>query len=434
MMPEKIHTWLAVGLVAVLALVPAARAGFDSGATPMALPVVQAAPKAEEKSPVTVDWTLGAKASVTTQGNPQWVDSHAWLKGRAEALTEAGWFFLAEGRVLVLPKTDHRSRDKDLALAWRPKQAYAQVEGGGLTWTAGYQILAWGEADSAAVTDIAAPRDREDLIFKEVEEMRFGQWALAGEIFQDWGSLQLFVSPWAETDRLPRFGNRYEARLPGNPRVKDQSPDFGQGEAGLRYASTRGKWEWALMGGWFRANSPVLDGGTVLHARYPGFAMAGGTATWVGGNVLVKAELAVKAGHPLQRTTGTGFDAREGNLADGMLGLEYTTNDQTKFTLEASHRRIFSDTAGLSLPHRDRTALFLTLGKSVWHDTLDLEYQCFYHLRDQDLCHSLKADYQISDPLTLRGRLQFIQAGEGTTPLGPFHREDRVSVELIYHL
>ncbi len=435
-------TILATVLLALPGRLPPAMAGFDTagfdaaqfdtggfGTVPVPAPVLP-----PEPSPLTLDWTLGTKASLAMGSSLQWVDTHVWLKGRAEALTQGGWFFLAEGRVLALFKTDHRARDEDLALAWRPKQAYVQAGSGDFTWTLGYQILVWGEANSAAVTDVAAPRDQEDLMFKEVEEMRFGQWAFTGEVFKDWGALQLFASPWAETDRMPGFGNRYETVLPGNPRVEDQPPEFGQGEAGFRFSTTRGKFEWALMGGWFRANGPVLEGSTLVRARYPGFAMAGGAASWVRGNVLVKAEAAFKAGHPLQGMLKTGYDIGKKDLVDGMVGLEYTTNDQTKATLELSHRRIFSDTTGLVPAHRDRTALYFTLGKAVLHETLELEYQFFYHLRDRDICHGFKADYEMTDQLTLRGRLHLLQAGGTTTPLGSHDREDRVSVELVYTL
>ncbi|MCG8563990.1 MAG: hypothetical protein MI747_02810 [Desulfobacterales bacterium] len=383
-------------------------------------------------------WTLGSRASLATEKDADWVDAHIWLQGRGEILIREGLYLFGQGRVLLLPRPDHRSEDQNIKAVWRPKEAYAQWDLGNVTLKVGYPILVWGKADSTAVTDIASPRDREDLIFKEVEEMRQGQWALVGEWFRDWGSLQAFASPLAGTDRLPDMDSRYARPLPGDPPVQDQAPDLGQGEAGLRLRLSQGNMEPVIMAGWFRANSPVYQGSTSIQARYPGFAMVGGAVDWVKGNFLVKAETAFKAGYPLQALDmGLGlptFHMRRADLGDGALGVEYTSNRQTGFGLEISHRRIFSDTAGLSPDQKDRTALFATLSKSILHDTLDLEYQLYYHFRDQDICHGFKADYEFSDGLTLKGRVFLIQGGGTTTVLGPYHGEDRISLELVYNL
>lgn len=389
-------------------------------------------------------WTLAHVFSLQTGSDPEVVNNHLYLRQVSESLLWDRYFTRLDWKARMFPKTDHRAdaKEKNVFLDGDLREAYVQAGFANMNLKLGSQIIVWGKADTVAVTDVASPRDNSEFIFPELEDMRFGQWAVSTQWFGETTNLFAFASPLPETDRAPKSGTHYFRPLLGDQGVDivDQCPSFGDLEAGLKLEILSGKTEFSLMGGRFFANSPVYDDrgytsdkGRVFHETYEDYTMAGAALSHVWNNLLFKAELAGKFRFPLQAVgPDNALRVRRFTLADTALGLEYNANDRYQIQLEIANRHLFDSPHDLARADTDRTTFYLTLTKDFFHDTLDLEYNVYCHLQDRDRYHNVRAVYDLTDAVELRFQFTLFNAGDTDGELWPYRREDRLSFEIRY--
>jgi hypothetical protein len=420
---------------------------FDSDDIPMDVPVKTTAPAQPEepsRKPLFTAfldqsvWTLGYRASHTTGPDPRLVNNHLFLRQKMEALVAETYFFKLDWKANVYPKTDHRAqaKDKDLYLEADLREAYLQKGYDNFSIKLGNQINVWGKADTMAVTDVVSPRDASEFIFFKIEDARFGQWNVSSTLYRDNTSLFVFLTPLPETDKTPETGTHYFRSLPGNKNgyPVDDSPEFGDMEAGMKMDHFFPKTEVSVMGGRFYANSPVYETqGNAVHKIYPAYTMAGAALTHAVEGFLIKFELAFKKGFPLQGMKPLGsFMAVESNVLDGAAGIEYNANDAYFMSLELSNRHIFSDRSSLVHGQQDPASLYYTLAKDFWHDTLALEYNFYYHLQEKTHFHNFQATYDLTDAVEIQARYTLLNVTDSQSLMWTYKDEDRVAMEIRF--
>jgi len=304
----------------------------------------------------------------------------------------------------------------------------------------GSQINVWGKADTMAVTDVVSPRDVSEFIFFKLEDARFGQWTVSSTVYHGNTSVFGFVSPLAEVDKDPDAGTHYfrPVRLsgPGSGQfhIREEPPEFGDMEAGVKLDHFFAKTEVSVMGGRFYANSPVYETRTRhVHKTYPDYTMAGTAVSHVFDSILIKFELAFKKGFPLQgRNQQGGYQSIESDLIDGVAGIEYNANDFYFMSLELSNRHIISDRSDLVHGRKDATSLYYTLTKDFFHDTLALEYNFYYHIQEQNHFHNFQATYDLTDAFKILARYTFLDITDPGSLMWACKDEDRAALELQY--
>ncbi len=382
-------------------------------------------------------WTLGYRASHRTGDDPKLINNHIFLRQEMETLISETYFFKLDWKASGYPKTDHRAeaKDKKFYLEADLREAYLQAGYDNLSIKLGNQINVWGKADTMAVTDVVSPRDASEFIFSKIEDARFGQWMLSSNIYHDNSSLFVFLSPLAETDKYPGVGTHYFLP-PGseNFQIVDDSPEFGEMEAGLKTDHLFSKTEISVMTGHFHANAPVYETrGYTVHETYLAYNMVGTAISHAFEPVLIKLELAFKQGFPLQGMDAKGFYlSMESDIMDGAAGIEYNANDAYFMSLELSNRHIFSDRTSLIQGRRDSTSLYYTLTKDFWHKTLALEYNFYYHIQDQNRFHNFQATYDLTDAIEIRARYTLLNVTDTQSLMWAYKDEDRAALEIRY--
>ncbi|MCP4720144.1 MAG: hypothetical protein GY860_11860, partial [Desulfobacteraceae bacterium] len=301
----------------------------------------------------------------------------------------------------------------------------------------GKQINVWGKADTMAVTDVVSPRDASEFIFFKIEDARFGQWMLSSNIYRDNSSLFVFLSPLPETDKYPDAGTHYFVPVPGskNFNIRDDSPGFGDMEAGLKIDHLFSKTEVSVMAGHFYANSPIYEtkGYTSIHETYPAYTMVGAAASHAFEAILIKFELAFKKGFSLQGMDAKGFYLPiKSDIMDGAAGIEYNANDAYFMSLELSSRHIFSDRTSLVLGRQESSSLYYTLTKDFCHDTLALEYNFYYHIQDKNRFHNFQATYDLTDAIEIQARYTLLNVIDAQSLMWAYKDEDRAALEIRY--
>ncbi len=386
-------------------------------------------------------WTLGYRASHRTGDDSKLINNHLYLRHEMDTLISGPYYFKLDWKASAYPKTDHRAEaeEKKVVLEAELREAYLSAGYEKFSVKLGNQINVWGKADTMAVTDVVSPRNVSEFIFFKLEDARFGQWMVSSTLYHGNTSVFGFVSPLAETDKDPDAGTHYFRPVsgPGSQpvQIRDETPEAGDMEAGLKLDHFFPKTEVSVMGGRFYANSPVYEthSSQVVHKIYPGYTMAGTAVSHVFDSILIKFELAFKNGFPLQGTNSQGgYQSIKSDVMDGAAGIEYNANDLYFMSLELSNRHIISDRTALVHGRKDATSLYYTLTKDFFHDTLALEYNFYYHIQEENYFHNFQATYDFTDAFKILARYTFLNITDPSSLMWAYKDEDRAALEFQY--
>ena len=233
-------------------------------------------------------FTLGWQLSHGLDENASLITNTGFIRHQFDRLIAGHLFFKFDGKLSLFLPSDHRSDAADEANGtgsndWkrqgRIRECYLQAGADAFSVKVGKQICVWGKADTVAVTDILAPRDRSEFVFIDLEDSRFGQWMISADFYLDVLNLFLFVSPCPAVDDAPDRGTRYyrgmsdeivvsgvnavpdaelilQDRLFDSPdpyplQLQDDRPEWGDVEYGLKLDKSYEKTEVSLMAGRF---------------------------------------------------------------------------------------------------------------------------------------------------------------------------------------
>jgi hypothetical protein len=390
-------------------------------------------------------YTLGYELSLGTEPDPEIITHYAYFRQETRHLLSDNLFFKLDGRLMVLPKGDHRAdaKAKNLLLTPRLRELYVQAGFDKFSIKLGQQIVVWGKADAAIITDVVSPRDTSEFIFIELEDARFGQPMLATDIYTDHGNLFVFISPHPLTDRAPADDTRYDRQLPGTDlfAVKTDDLTCSDVEYGVRWEAFFEKTDVSLMAGRFFANTAVYDvapsydseGKPILIESCPSYAMMGMAATHAKGSFLFTAESAFKHELALQ-----GLDALQGyvavkkNIFDVSLGVHYNANDRYQVSVEVSHRYVPGSMKHLAVTDKNSTAGYFTLTKDFLHQTLAAEYMVYYHIQNQNAVHQFRLTRDVTDNFQIIAAGGFFNIRDEESVLWAYKDEDRLTMEIKY--
>ena len=215
----------------------------------------------------------------------------------------------------------------------------------------------------------------------------------------------------------------------------EDTPKFGDMEAGVKIDHFFSKTDLSLMAGRFYANSPVYETkeNTIIHETYPAYTMIGMAASHAFESFLVKFELAFKKEFPLQgMDIKIGYLSIESDVMDGAAGIEYNANGAYFMSLELSNRHILTDTSSLVQNRQDSASLYYTLTKDFFHETLALEYNFYYHLQEQNHFHNFQATYDLTDAIEIQARYTLLRVTDTQSLMWAYKDEDRAAIELRY--
>lgn len=389
-----------------------------------------------------ITFTLGYQFSHGTVGDPEIITNYGYLRQEFETLFGGNYFFRFDGKLAFIPRTDHRAdaRDEDPFLRPRLRELYLQAGYDDFSIKLGNQIIVWGKADTAAITDVVSPRDLSEFIFLDLEDSRFGQFTLSVDIYRGIGNAFFFITPYPDTDENPDDGTRYDRKLPGLDlfTIREVEPEFGDLEYGIRLDRDLSRTEVSLMAGRFYANSPVYhssgeyeDTSPILIEDYPVYTMVGTAATYAMESILLKFELAYKNRFPLQGIDSeNAYTRTESALLDVAAGLEYNANGRYLMTLEISNRHILGDLATLSAYDRDSTSFYYTFGKDFLNQTVEFEYVLYYHINDRNVIHDAQLTYDLTDSIEIRASYAIFNIRDEDSLLWQYREEDRITFDI----
>ena len=208
---------------------------------------------------------------------------------------------------------------------FRLNEAYYRYAGNFLDFTAGRQIIAWGQADGFRLTDVFSARDVRDPVASDTDSSQLAVDALRMRFLHDIFTFEVTAVPFFTPNKLPPFffesaanseffsidllrskpSDYGEVALKYTLKNAESPRNFTDTEAGARLSFTLPALDFSLSGfyGWdktpyyermgiIKTPPPNINADVTLHEKYARIAMAGFDAAIPAGDFLIRLESA----------------------------------------------------------------------------------------------------------------------------------------------
>jgi hypothetical protein len=314
--------------------------------------------------------------------------------------------------------------------------SYLGWQEGSLWLKAGYQTLAWGEAESLIVTDVLARRDQRWPGQQDMEQTRLPVPAIT----LNWaGKLDLAVLGWAETDLRPAPFDDFD-QLAG---LRASGIDIEQSDAdnpvgiALRWQQRWPGFDLTLLAADVNAFEPTLSN-VSFEGAVPQTAtftpqrrrVLGANAQLARGSWLLKAEQAWHQG--VHHATDNALSAWvESDEWRAMLGADYSGFRNLTLTFELGSQVLLNPDDAIA-DDELRLSQSVRARYTTWNDRLELTAQGVNLPGESGQVVRLAADWQVSDPLSLGISVVDYLAQDSDQALYPVRNQDAAIVNLRY--
>lgn len=374
-----------------------------------------------DTGPKALRLTLGHEGSLYTERDNGVVNNRSALRVEYSTLLQEGFFVRLDTKLNAYWGSDHRARseDRSVLVETRTPEAFVQYSapGGNTSVKLGVQRLIWGESEAGAITDVVSPRDLSELFLIPLEESRIGQPMLVVDHFSPTGDWTGFLVPRAKFNKYPQAGTAYHIdRFAGQAALRDDPGHIDRHEAGMRWKRTSNGSDIGLMlasvldnDHVYRLDGAAPDGRPLLSSTARRYTMGGMSFNHARGRLLLKGELAYKAGKAFN---DTGFGIVRRDVIDGSLSMTWPLMQADTLNVELvnSHVRDWSpQIAGFP---RNTTSAVLNLTFLFLNDRLSVNWLSVATYPHKALQSSIRSAYKASDNLTLSLDLHAIRSDD----------------------
>ncbi len=312
----------------------------------------------------------------------------------------------------------------------------------------GRQIIAWGESEGPAITDMANPRDNREQGVVDIEDARIPIFATKFSYLKEgWEFNVVFTHEFRankigvegfEYDPYASIRSIFEVEFPKQPENHLSNTEtlyrlfksFNGGDISFMYADV------------FEDEAYLdFDKNTSrLIPRYRRIQVYGGSGNYVMGSWLLKLEFAEKHGlgfarEDLDKQLENEVDRPESwsekNTSEAMLGFDYTgvTDLTATFELGIIKTHDYED----NLMHLElRASSSLILRYDTWNDTLHPQFFWVRLPNDNGDVLRVTVDYDYVDALQLSAGIVVYEASKADNLLYIFRNNDRILASLKY--
>ncbi len=294
---------------------------------------------------------------------------------------------------------DHRAKAEDKSVLFDSitREAFLQSSFGETSVRLGYQILPWGVSEGGAITDEVSPRNSSEFFFVSLEESRIGQPMLTVDQFSSFGEWSAFFVPRPAYNEYPKAGTEYD--IPDafvTPKPEQHWSDAGDFEYGFRWKRTFGKSDFSLMA------ASLIDNDYLI--RKQRFQMYGLTANIARGNMLYKAEIALKRPKVFfaQATPADPISIVESDQLDASLGFDYSPGGRTlMFSGELIRSRLLDWNGAILGREQNSDSVVASVTNQFFNNDLTLTWLTIYSKPYTTFQHKFLSSYLIDDNSTV---------------------------------
>ncbi len=260
---------------------------------------------------------------------------------------------------------------------WGIREAYIDLLGEGLELRVGKQVIAWGQAEGAFITDVVSPQDLRNFILSDFREIRKGIVGAKGAaLLGDW-TLEAVWIPWFEPATLPAAGSYWHtAKTPDLSAVAlpEQVPE--NSEVFGRIAYFGSGWNGELVGGYAWEDLPTASGSPMAPSmEYQRLTMLGGSMSFNIFSVVFRLESAGyfnRSFTALEVGMPPALVLYEKNQIHGLAGMDFSILGHD-FSAQYIAQYILEWESKMQTPEMSQTLTF-RVRDSLLEDTLKVSF------------------------------------------------------------
>ncbi len=436
-------------------------AGFDTGFGVEEDLLLNLAP-AEAPAPQTdalapLRWTLQHDLAYRTSAD-RLVNNRVSLRLETEALWGEHGLVRFDGKLAwnaiydeaVYPDREYPQSLRDAYRTQRLwRDGYVQGSWPAFSVKLGQQVVVWGKADAAVVTDVLSPRDQTLGFNTPIDETRIGQRMLVLEAYPGANqTVTLVFNPDLQVNQTAPAGHEFAFPfvLPeGVSLLPEKRPELGSfGETGVRWSRTSGALDLSFMGAQLLDNDPVYacaQSGSwlgeptclALQPEYRPVTLAGAGFNWSNGAFLWKGEGALWKN---RAWTTTDYEHHPDGVAlhDRVVlagGWDYSGAGTTQVTVEVSGERVLGwEPSLLEVPEEQVLAL-LRASQALRQETLLPELSLAYRPAEGEWLVQARLTYDWSDTLQVSCSGTSVLARQEDTAFGRLKAYQQVAAQWV---
>ncbi len=333
------------------------------------------------------------------------------------------------------------------------REAYMDIYFDNMDLRIGKQQIIWGKADGVFITDIVSPKDLNEFLLRDFDEIRMGVTSLKADYYLGNRTIELVwipsFSPTVMPDetsiwsRMPSFTlpvevDRSEIEVPGR---LENSEGF------IKYSGMSSLLDFELMAGIMWDDDPTLHivpvmnagdpvpAGLLLTPRHHQLTLMGGSlsAEWKG--IIFRGEGAYYQGKNFMANNDLNLPVEllEKDYLHYLIGTDFTIGD-TWLSFQFIQRAIFDYEDAIVDEEFDNTVTFLA-NRTYLKDTLTLQLFGYVGLNNEDALIRPSLTYDLADGFEiLAGANIFVRNSDSGDPglFGYYDDNDMVYVKVKY--
>ncbi len=386
-------------------------------------------------------------------GNGDMTISQATFNFNVEKTTDFGHF-------KVNPMLYFRNSD---SLSLYLREAYIDMYFNNFDLRIGKQQVIWGKADGVFITDIVSPKNLNEFLLPDFDEIRIGITAVKLDYYvADNHTIEAIWTPIFNPTIYPPQSSIWHPNmsfgisLPNNPPIvidhsKEKiTPSLENSEFYLKYSALTSAIDFEIMGAYMWDDDPVagkvvdfaLQNGKpvpkkiTVFPEYHRLSLAGGSFSTTLGPFVLRGEAAYYFGKYFQTTNPmVEHGLVQKDYIHYLVGLDFTLWD-VNFSGQFIQKAImdYKDNELLETPmfkgQYNNMATFLAR-YSCLNETLTLEYFMYYDFNYDDALIRPRILYDYSDSINLQFGVNIFTGSEGL--FGQYDKNDMVYAKVYYN-
>lgn len=335
--------------------------------------------------------------------------------------------------------------DKEIDIGLR--EAYLDLYFNNLDIRVGKQQIIWGKADGVFITDIVSPKDLQEFLLPDFDEIRTGITSLKLNYFKGNSTIEAVWAPVFTPTQMPADGSIWQAKM-SFPLVPDFdystseiNPSLENSEVYLRYSLMASSIDFELVGGSFFYDDPALHltkqidpvtmqlTGITARPEYHRVTMGGGSFSLPVAGFVFRGEGAYYSGRYFQTSDNSVADAviEKDNL-HYMAGLDYTLAG-VKLSVQLIQEYILDYDDELVYDEFESTMTFLAR-KDFLRERLWLELFSYIGINSEDALIRPKVTWAFSDGFEILGGANIFIGESGR--FGQYDNNDMLYLKFKY--
>lgn len=379
-------------------------------------------------------FTLKHEHSYKTKEPTQTVNKRSSVRLEYSKFFGTYFFLQLDVKLNGFHESDHRAKaeEKNFLYESSIKEAYLQSSMNNTSVKAGLQVVIWGEADGAAVTDVIAPRDQSELFFISLDESRIPQPMIVFDQFSETGDWTLLYIPAAGYTEMPEKDTQYDLGFLDNFTVED-AKDLEQNsdEIGIRWKKTFGKSDLAIMAASLIENDYKyeLDTSGVLIREKNRYQMLGLTLNYGKGAFLYKGEMAQKSKKGFNNAQ---YELIKKDVIDAALSVEYSSASGYTLLLGMINQRIVDWNEALTGTDEDSGSYLVSWGDNYLNEDLNATVLTSLNYPNDEKMLTISVDYKYYDDLKFEVSFLTLTIDNEESHLWEYRHEERLTFKVQY--